>query len=135
MAKLAKNMVTIYNLTKFCLLVIRKTKRTAKGTLLVSLSIRNLLLNSFFKGDCSLCFTRLLRSAQLNNITLHVPYRVIVLTCGMTGAWLKTKSIMCQHIYSCQKYRGGNIKNLFLQCQFSCSKVYHCLVFLQEIAA
>ena len=23
-------------------------------------------------------------SAQLNNITLHVPYRVIVLTCGMT---------------------------------------------------
>ena len=50
----------------------RKTKRAGAGTSLVSLSVRNLLCVSL--GD----------SAQSNNITLSVSYRVIVLTCGMT---------------------------------------------------
>ena len=50
----------------------RKTKRTGAGTSLVRLSVRNLLCVPL--GD----------SAQSNNITLSVSYRVIVLTCGMT---------------------------------------------------
>ena len=50
----------------------RKIERTAQGTVLVSSFMRNLIC--VLKGD----------SAQSNITTLPVPYRVYVLTCGMT---------------------------------------------------
>ena len=52
------------------MLSFRKTKRTGVGTSLVSLFMRNLRYMGF---------------RTVEQYTLLVPYRVIVLTCGMTS--------------------------------------------------